>query len=68
MSSLDLRFYREITEKISGELEKLAAELIAGKATDHSDYKGRIGRIKGLQEALALAQEVQKDVLGIERK
>ena len=39
MSSLDLRFYREITEKISGELEKLAAELIAGKATDYSDYR-----------------------------
>jgi hypothetical protein len=57
-----------LEDRISSELEKLAAELIAGKAVDWPDYKMRVGRLKGMQEALAFAKEVQKEVLGVERK
>ena len=65
---LDLRLFRDLERAITEELEKHAAELIAGKALDYSDYKGRIGRIKGLEEALKLAREIQREVLGIDRK
>lgn len=65
---LDLRLFRDLESKIAGELEKLAAELIAGKAVDWPDYKIRVGRIKGLEEALNLARETQREVLGIDRK
>jgi hypothetical protein len=68
MSSLDLRFYQDFEKSIISELEKLSAEIISGKAIDYSDYKGRIGRIKGLEEALNLARETQREVLGIDRK
>ena len=68
MASLDLRLYQEIEREIAERLEKLAAEVVAGKATDLPDYKHRVGRIRGLQDALAVAQEAQKRVLGIDRK
>ena len=68
MASLDLRLFQEIEREIAGRLEQLAAELVAGKATDLPDYKNRVGRIRGLQDALAIAQEAQKRVLGVEGK
>lgn len=66
--NLDLRFYQEFEKELSAELEKLAAELIGGKAQSFDDYRYRVGRLKGAQDALAVAQEVQTRVLGIERK
>ena len=65
---LDLRLFRDLERVITDELEKHAAELIAGKALDYADYRGRVGRIKGLEEALKLAREIQREVLGIDRK
>lgn len=66
--NLDLRMSQEIEKDISMRLEKLAAELVAGKATDYPDYKYRIGRIKALQEALEAVHEANERVIGVERK
>jgi len=66
--NLDLRFYQEFEKELSAELEKLAAELVGGRAQSFDDYRYRVGRLKGVQDALAVAQEVQARVLGIERK
>jgi hypothetical protein len=66
--NLDLRMSQEIEKEISGRLEKLAAELISGKATDYPDYKYRIGRIKSLQDALEAVHEANARVIGLERK
>lgn len=68
MASLDLRLYQEIEREIAERLEKLAAEVVAGKPTDFPDFKNRVGRIRGLQDALVIAQEAQKRVLGVEGK
>jgi hypothetical protein len=65
---LDLRLFRDLEIAITDFLEKHAAEIIAGKAIDHADYRFRVGRIKGLEEALKLARETQREVLGIDRK
>lgn len=65
---LDLRLFRDLEGAVTEELEKHAAELIAGKASDYADYRYRVGRIKGLEEALKLAREIQREVLGIDRK
>lgn len=67
MSSLDLRLYQELEKSLSEFAEKLGAELITGKATSFDDYRFRIGRLKGLQDALEVAQEAQKRILGVER-
>ena len=68
MASLDLRLYQEIEREIAERLEKLAAEVVAGKAIDLPDYKNRVGRIRGLQDALEIAREANARVIGIERK
>lgn len=62
--NMDLRLYQAAEEDISEKLEQLAAELIAGKATDFADYRHRVGRIKGLQDALAGLQEAQRKLFG----
>ena len=66
--NLDLRLYQELEKSLSEIAEKLGAELITGKAQSFDDYRYRVGRLKGLQDALEVAQEVQKRVLGGERK
>lgn len=66
--NLDLRLYQELEKDLSAELEKLAAELVGGRAQSFDDYRYRVGRIKGVQDALAIAQEAQKRILGVERK
>ncbi len=66
--NLDLRLYQELEQSLSEMAEKLGAELITGKAQSFDDYRYRVGRLKGLQDALEVAQEAQKKVLGGERK
>jgi len=63
--NLDLRLYQEL-QKILAELhEQLAAEIVSGKATSFDDYRYRVGRLKGVTDALHAAHEAQKRVLGL---
>lgn len=66
--NLDLRLYQELEKSLAEMHEQLAAEIVSGKAQNFDDYRYRVGRLKGLQDALAVAQEAQQRVLGVERK
>ena len=53
-------------ENILAEIQQqLAAELVSGKATSFDDYRYRVGRLKGITDALNAAHEAQKKVLGV---
>ena len=63
--NLDLRLFQEI-EKILTELqEQLASEIVLGKAQSFDDYKYRIGRMKGIADALNAAREANKRIIGV---
>lgn len=66
--NLDLRLYQELETSLAEMQEQLAAEIVSGKAQSFDDYRYRVGRLKGLQDALAAAHEAQQRVLGIEDK
>lgn len=66
--NLDLELYRELEKSLSEIAEKLGSEIITGKALSFDDYRFRVGRLKGLQDALEVAHETQKRILGGERK
>lgn len=66
--NLDLRLYQELETSLAEMQEQLAAEIVSGKAQSFDDYRYRVGRLKGLQDALAAAHEAQQRVLGVERK
>jgi hypothetical protein len=68
MSSLDLRCLQEIEKQIGEQLEKHAAELVTGRASDWADYRFRIGVIRGLRDALAIAKDVNEEIIGINRE
>jgi len=68
MASLDLELLREITKDLGERQEQLAAEIVTGKAVDFADYRFRVGKLRGLSDALKAAREAQARVLGIERK
>lgn len=63
--NLDTRLYQELEKSLAELQEQLAAELVTGKATSFEDYRFRVGRLKGLADALHAAQEAQKKVLGL---
>ena len=60
--------YEELLKILADLHEQLILELGAGKAQSFDDYKYRVGRLKGISDALNAAQEAQKKVLGVERK
>lgn len=66
--NLDLQLFREIEQGLAELREKLAAELVTGKAQSFDDYRYRVGRLKGLTDALEVAIEAQKRLLGVEGK
>lgn len=66
--NLDLRLYQEIEKSLAEQIDQIASEIIGGKAQSFDDYRFRVGRLKGLQDALVVAQESQKRILGVERK
>jgi hypothetical protein len=63
--NLDTRLYQELERALAELQEQLAAELVTGKANSYEDYRFRVGRLKGLADALHAAQEAQKKVLGL---
>ena len=66
--NLDLQLFREIESGLADLREQLAAELLSGKAQGFDDYRYRVGRLKGLTDALEVAIEAQKRILGVEGK
>ena len=66
--NLDLLLYEELVKILADLHDQLILELGAGKAQSFDDYRYRVGRLKGISDALNAAQEAQKRVLGIERK
>ena len=66
--NLDLKHFQEI-EKILTELqEQLAAELIQGRAQSFDDYRFRVGRMKGVSDALNAAHEANKRIIGVDNE
>ena len=66
--NLDLLLYKDLEKHLVEQIEKHAAELITGRALDWGDYKYRVGQLKGLREALAIAEEANRRAIGIEDK
>lgn len=65
---LDLELYTDLEKVLGSRIEELAAQIVDGKATSFDDYRHRVGRIRGLQDALAAAKEVNQRVIGLEDK
>jgi len=66
--NLDLMLYEELVKILADLHEQLALELVAGKAQSFDDYRFRVGRLKGVSDALSAAQEANKRIIGIEGK
>lgn len=64
--NLDLKLYQLIEQEFGELLEKLAAELINGRASDYADYRYRVGRVHGIREALELAKQANRKAIGLE--
>lgn len=64
--NLDLRLYKEIEQEFGEMLERQAAEIVTGRATDWADYKFRTGYLKALRDALEVAREANKRVIGVD--
>lgn len=64
--NLDLRLYKEIEQEFGEMLERHAAEIVTGRATDWADYKFRTGYLKALRDALEVAREANKRVIGVD--
>ena len=63
--NLDLRLFQEIEKNLTELQEQLASEIVLGKAQSFDDYKYRIGRMKGIADALNAAREANKRIIGV---
>ena len=65
MASLDLRLFEEIENDLVEIIERQAQEIVLGRSSDWADYKSRVQYLKAMRDALDVAREAQKRVLGI---
>lgn len=66
--NLDLKLYQLIEKEIGEHLEKHAAELVMGKPLNFEDYRFRVGVIRGLRDALSIAEEANREAIGLSDK
>ena len=66
--NLDLRCLQVIEQQIGEQLEKHAAELVAGRAVDWADMRYRVGLIRGLRDALSIAKDANAEILGVSKE
>jgi hypothetical protein len=66
--NLDLLLYEELVKILADLHEQLILELGGGKAQSFDDYRYRVGRLKGISDALNAAKEAQRKVLGLDDK
>jgi hypothetical protein len=63
--NLDLKLFQLIQKEIGEHLEKHASELVMGKPVSYEDYRYRVGILKGLRDALAIAEEANREAIGL---
>ena len=55
---------RSLRNELTIAKAKCEAALVANTAQDFADYKYRCGHVRGLAEAIALCEEMEKDLRG----
>jgi len=55
------RFHALLRAKVEETIEARAACIAAGQCADYAAYRENVGFIKGLMDALALADEIEKE-------
>lgn len=66
--NLDTRLFQELEKAIHEQLEAQSLQLIDGKALSFDDYRFRVGRLRGLRDALEAAREANARVIGVSDK
>lgn len=66
MASLDLRLFMELEKLIVERVEAQSLQLLDGKAATFDDYRFRVGKIRGLRDALEVAREANARVIGVD--
>ena len=66
--NLDLRLFQELEKQLLELQDQLASELIMGKAQSFDDYRYRVGRMKGVADALHAAREANNRIIGVEEE
>ena len=55
------RFHTLLRAKVQETIEIRVGSISAGQCTDYASYRENVGYIKGLMDALGLADEIEKE-------
>ena len=55
------RLFSVLRERIQEEVDSRSLSLASGGAPDYSQYKDSVGYIRGLQDALKLCEDIEKE-------
>lgn len=65
MSSIDTRFGQLLKAKVEDEILTLEEILGGGAAADFADYKHKAGQIMSFKNVLAMIEETEKQLVGV---
>lgn len=65
--NFDTRLFMELKNAIGEQLEAQSRQLIDGRCDTFDDYRYRVGRLRGLRDALEIAREMNARIIGIDR-
>lgn len=57
-------FSQMLHNRIRELVEKISIDLAHGSAIDKDNYRQQVGRVEGLEDALAIAEQIDKDING----
>lgn len=61
-AALDIRALRMAQERIAKDQADLCANAFSAKIPDPETYRERFGQYRGLQRALAILEEIEKEI------
>lgn len=68
IGGIDLLMLRKLREEISGRQKDLTDHMMSGRASDHADYRYRVGQYKALSDMLEWCQRINDELTGPEKK
>ena len=54
---------RTLRGKLGKRRQELVEQLAQGNAEDYADYKGRVGRLEGIEEAMKICEAIEAEML-----
>lgn len=64
LDAMESRLLRELRKRLDEQIYEKQVSIASGGLSDHAAYKAACGRITGMRDALAIAEDIERKING----